>query len=41
MLLAWDADRLVHLTRDLPVREVPLTAIRELDGPLFGEDEPH
>lgn len=39
-LLAWDVDRLVHLTRDLPVREVPLTAIRELDEPVFGEDEP-
>ena len=39
-LLAWDVDRLVHLTRDLPVREVPLAALRELDEPVFGEDDP-
>ena len=39
-LLAWDVDRLMALTRDLPGRAVPLTAIRELDGPMFGEDEP-
>ena len=39
-LLAWDVDRLVHLTRDFPVREVSLTSIRELDEPVFGEDEP-
>lgn len=39
-LLAWDVDRLVFLTRQLPVRAVPLSQIRELDEPLFGEDEP-
>lgn len=39
-LLAWDVDRLVRLTRDIPVRAVPLAAIREVDGPVFGEDEP-
>lgn len=38
-LLAWDVDRLVALTRDLPSRAVPLSAIRELDGPVFGEHE--
>ena len=39
-LLAWDVDRLVDLTRDLPVRAVPLTEIRELEERFFGEDEP-
>lgn len=39
-LLAWDVDRLVHLTAHFPVRAVPLAAIREIDGPVFGEDEP-
>ena len=38
-LLAWDVDRLVALSRDFPVRAVPLTEIRELDEPMFGEDE--
>ena len=39
-VLAWDVDRLVLGARDLPVRSVPLAAIRELDAPLFAEDEP-
>lgn len=39
-LLAWDVDRLVRLARALPVRAVPLAAIRELDEPVFGDDEP-
>jgi hypothetical protein len=39
-LLAWDVDRLVELTRDLPVRSVPLTEIRELEERFIGEDEP-
>jgi hypothetical protein len=38
-LLAWDVDRLVLLSRDLPVRAVALTQIRELDAPVFGEDD--
>ena len=37
-LLAWDVDRLVELSRDLPRQHVPLTAIRELDEVWFGED---
>lgn len=38
-LLAWDVDRLIALTADLPTREVPLDAIRELDEPFwFGGD---
>jgi len=39
-LLAWDVDRLVTLSRDLPRRRVALTEIRELDEPCFGDDEP-
>jgi hypothetical protein len=39
-LLAWDVDRLVNLTRDLPVRAVPLTEIREIDERVFGDEEP-
>ena len=39
-LLAWDVDRLVRLTRHLPVREVPLDEIAALDEPVFGDDEP-
>ena len=30
-LRAWDVHRLIRLSRALPVRQVPLTAIRELD----------
>ena len=30
-LLAWDVDRLVALTEPMPVVQVPLAAIRELD----------
>lgn len=39
-LLAWDVDRLVRLAATLPVCRVPLTALRELDEPVFGEGEP-
>lgn len=39
-LLAWDVDNLVHLSRELPVRAVPLAEIRELDEAFLGEDEP-
>jgi hypothetical protein len=38
-LLAWDVDRLVELSRGLPVRPVPLAEISSLDDPVFGEDE--
>lgn len=34
-LQAWDVDRLVALTKDLPRIQVPLTAIRELDEPYW------
>ncbi len=30
-LLAWDVDRLVELSADLPTQRVPLTEIAELD----------
>ena len=39
-LLAWDVDRLVELSRHLPRRYIPLTAIRELDEPWAGDREP-
>lgn len=38
-LLAWDVDRLVALTQDLPRRRVPLQELRELDKPWSGDDE--
>ncbi|MGH8995948.1 MAG: hypothetical protein ACRDYB_07975 [Acidimicrobiales bacterium] len=28
---AWDVDRLIRLSRDLPVREVPIDSIEEVD----------
>ena len=34
-LRAWDVDRLVKLTADLPLVEVPLAAIREIDEPYW------
>ena len=35
---AWDVDKLVELTKDLPVVEVPLSEIKELDEPYwYGE----
>ncbi len=39
-LLAWDVERLVLLSRDFPVRRVPLAQIRELDESVSGEGEP-
>lgn len=39
-LLAWDVDRLVELTRDLPILSVPLSEIRELDERFFGDEAP-
>jgi hypothetical protein len=38
-LLAWDVDRLIQLTSQLPRKIVPLDQIRELDEEWFGEDE--
>lgn len=35
---AWDVDRLVELTKDLPTLEVPLSEIRELDEPYWYGD---
>ena len=37
-LLAWDVDRLVALSRDLPRRQVPLGDIRELDADWFDDE---
>lgn len=38
-LLAWDVDRLVALSRDLPVTSVPLAAIAELDEAFWFDGE--
>jgi hypothetical protein len=38
-LLAWDVDRLIQLTSQLPRKTLPLDQIRELDEEWFGEDE--
>jgi hypothetical protein len=38
-LLAWDVDRLIQLTSQLPRKIVPLDQIRELDEEWFGGDE--
>ena len=34
---AWDVDRLVEQSRDLPVRQVPLTSIRELETAYWSQ----
>ena len=33
--IAWDVDRLIQLSKDLPPVQVPLHAIRELDEPFW------
>ena len=38
-LQAWDVDRLVALTRDLPRQFIALDAIGELDKPWAGDDK--
>ena len=37
-LLAWDVHRLVELAKNLPVVEVPLSKVRELDEPFWFGD---
>jgi len=39
-LLAWDVDRLVQLSSNLPRKQIPVNNIRELDEVWYGEDEP-
>ena len=39
-LLAWDVDRLVLLSNNLPRKQVPLTNIRELDEVWHSEEGP-
>ena len=38
-ILAWDVDRLVELSRDLPPRRIPISELRELDEAWVGGDE--
>ena len=37
-LLAWDVTKLVRITRDLPVRQVALADIREIDEAYWFDD---
>jgi len=37
-LRAWDVERLVELTRNLPHQRVPLTSIREIDEPYWSNE---
>jgi hypothetical protein len=37
-LLAWDVDRLLTLAKDLPVLDVPLAEIKEIDEPYWFGD---
>jgi hypothetical protein len=37
---AWDVDRLVELTRDFPVKQVPLDSIWQVDSPHWGTVTP-
>ena len=39
-LLAWDVDRLVELSRHLPVRTIALSELRELDEPVGDASRP-
>ncbi len=34
---AWDVDRLVELSRDFPVKQVPIDSIWELDTPYWSQ----
>jgi hypothetical protein len=34
---AWDVDRLIELSRDLPVKQVPIESIWELDTPYWSQ----
>ena len=38
--LIWDVHRLVELTRDYPVQQIPLSRIRELDECFWFDDQP-
>ena len=38
-LLAWDVDRLIDLSRDLPRIRVPLSSIREIDEVYWFDDD--
>jgi len=38
--LIWDVHRLVELTRDYPVEQIPLSRIRELDECFWFGDKP-
>jgi hypothetical protein len=35
---AWDVDRLISLSRDLPIFEIPLPSLREVDTAYWSND---
>ena len=37
---AWDVDRLIELSRELPVKHVPLDSIWQIDTPHWGDVTP-
>ena len=37
--MAWDVDRLITLSQGFPRIQVPLTTIRELDEPLWSDED--
>ena len=41
-LMAWDIDRLVRLSANLPIQTIPLESIKELDEPYWslGDNKP-
>ena len=36
---AWDVDRLIQLSQNLVVREIPVASITEIDSPYWFKDE--
>jgi len=39
-LLSWDVDRLVFLSKDFPVKRIPLNEIEEMDEPYWFDSAP-
>ncbi len=37
---AWDVERLIHLSEHLPIVEIPLATLGELDGAYWGSEAP-
>lgn len=39
-LLAWDVDKLVDLSKDLPIKSIPLSDIKEIDEAYWFDSPP-